>query len=178
MTRLIGGISGPLIILVSATLGAGATPATEGGRAADATAAASNPLDQLRRDAETGNVKAEYVLGCCYNGDHGFPRDPAKAAEWWGRAAAQGHAEAQFCLGLSCFLGEGVAKDAAEAVKWWRKAADQDQADAQYFLGLSYRTGLGIPRNMPQAIFWLKKSAGHGNKAAQGQLADIAASPG
>ena len=106
------------------------------------------------------------MLGCCYNGDHGFARDPAKAVKWWRMAAAKGVADAQFCLGLSCFLGDGTAKDLVEAAKWWKLAADQDHPDAQYFLGLSYHTGFGVPKSRQLAIYWLRKSADHGSKPA------------
>lgn len=177
MLRCLGGVSGPLIILISATVTAGGVRAADGAPPADGILAEGAPIDQLRRDAEGGNVKAEYVLGCCYNGDHGCTRDPVKAAKWWEMAAAKGLADAQFCLGLSCFLGEGVPKDVVGAINWWRRAADQDQVDAQYFLGLSYRTGLGVPRSTSLAVYWLQKSAILGSKPAQQLLREIGPSP-
>ena len=177
MLRCVGGVSGPLIILISATVTAGGVRAADAVPPAEGIVAESAPIDQLRRDAEGGNVKAQYVLGCCYNGDHGCAKDPAKAAKWWGMAAARGLADAQFCLGLSCFLGEGIPKDVVAAIDWWRKAADQDQMDAQYFLGLSYHTGLGVPRSTPLAIYWLQKSAILGSNPARHLLVEIGALP-
>ena len=176
--RTAGCVSGSLIVLISATLIAGRIRAAEGARPDEASSAQVNPIDELRKDAEKGDVKAQYMLGCCYNGDHGFPRNPAEAAKWWGIAAANGLADAQFCLGLSCFLGEGVIKDAVQAAKWWRKAADQDHADAQYFLVLSYRTGLGVPKSVPLAVYWLQKSASHGSSAAVKLLREIGSAQG
>lgn len=170
--RCRGCVSGSLILAIIAAWTSGRCGAADDIRPTDAAAAAS-PIDQLQRDAENGNVKAEYVLGCCYNGDHGFPREPEKAVKWWRIAADKGLADAQFCLGLSCFLGEGVAKDVAEAAKWWRMAADQDQMDAQYFLGLSYHTGLGVPKSTQLAVYWLKRSADHGSKPAIDLLKQI-----
>jgi TPR repeat protein len=178
MMRLINGVPRLLIVIFSAAMIAGGIHAAENGRPEDAAGDRNNPIDQLQKDAEQGNVKAQYVLGCCYNGDRGFPKDPARAAKWWGMAAANGNADAQFCLGLSCFLGQGVSKNAAEAVQWWKKAADQDHADAQYFLGLCYHTGIGVPKSTPQAVYWLQRSAGHGNGAAVGKLREIVASQG
>ncbi len=166
-------VPGPLILAIIVGGFSGTCGAAEENWSADA--AAANPIDQLQKDAEGGNTKAQYVLGCCYNGDHGFARDPAKAAKWWTMAAAKGLADAQFCLGLSCFLGEGVPKDVVEAARWWKMAADQEQMDAQYFLGLSYHTGLGVPKSRPLAIYWLKKSADHGSKPAQDLLKEIGA---
>lgn len=178
MDRLTGGSKRLLIALISATPFAGGIRAADTVPPPDARVAESDPVAELKRDAEQGNVKAQYVLGCCYNGDHGFQRDPAKAAIWWGKAAANGLADAQFCLGLSCFMGEGVPKDPAAAVNWWRKAASQEHPDAQYFLGLSYRTGIGVPRSEPLAVFWLQKSAIHGSKAAIEQLKAIGSKQG
>jgi TPR repeat protein len=177
MLRCLGGFSGSLTIALSAALIAGGTRAACGVPPAQGNFVESSPIEQLQKDAEGGNAKAQYVLGCCYNGDHGWKRDPAKAAKWWKMAAARGLADAQFCLGLSCFLGEGVPKDVAGAVAWWKKAAEQDQADAQYFLGLSYHTGLGVPTSAPLAVYWLQKSAGFGSKPAQQLLREIASSP-
>jgi TPR repeat protein len=173
MIRTNGAVSLALAVLVFGTAGAGTVRAADGGTPRDPIPAQFNPMVELRKDAESGNVRAQYVLGCCYNGDHGFPRDPVEAARWWGTAAANGLADAQFSFGMSCFFGDGVLKDAAEAAKWWKKAADQEQPDAQYFLGLSYCTGVGVPKNTPLAIYWLKKSAGHGTKAATEILKEI-----
>ena len=173
MSRRIGGVSGHLIIAIAAGMLAGGSRAADGLQPAEVNHATRNPIDELREDAERGDVKAQYVLGCCYNGDHGYTRDPVKAAKWWAIAAARGLADAQFCLGLSCFMGEGVPKDVAEAAKWWRKAADQDQMDAQYFLGLSYHTGIGVAKSDTSAIYWLRKSADQGSQSARRLLREI-----
>ena len=143
---------------------------------ADAPTSESDPVAQLLGDAQRGVVKAQYVLGCLYNGDRGYPRDPAKAALWWAKAASGGNAEAQFCFGLSRYLGEGVPRDAGDAVSWWKKAADQDNADAQYFLGLSCLKGLGTGRSKEQALYWFRRSASQGNEEAAAQLARIGSS--
>jgi TPR repeat protein len=166
MTRLIGAVSGPLVTFIFAAVIAGGIHASEGVQPADASLAESNLIEKLRKDADQGNEKAQYALGCCYNGDHGFPRDSVEAAKWWGKAASKGLADAQYCLGLSYYLGQGVPKDASEAANWWKKAAEQDHADAQYFLGLSYSAGRGVPKSPSLAIYWLRKSANLGNQAA------------
>src|SRR5580658_9179234 len=105
MIRRIGGYSGPLMIFVASAMAASGVFAAEGARAADPGTEQGSPFEELCRDAQQGNAKAQYVLGCCYNGDHGFQKDPAKAVEWWGKAAAQGVADAQYLLGLSYYVG-------------------------------------------------------------------------
>ena len=178
MLRPFGAFLGPLVILIAATLGCGEGLAADSAVSADVAVAQVNPLEQLRRDAVQGNAKAQYLLGCCFNGDQGLERNPAEAAKWWGKAAERGVADAQYCLGLSYYLGQGVNRDPVEAAKWWKKAADQDHADAQYFLALSYRAGLGVPRSPPMASYWLNRAAGLGSKAALAMLKQIEPSPG
>jgi TPR repeat protein len=178
MLRPFGAFSGPLVILIAATLGCCEARAADSAVSSVPAVALRNPLEQLRKDAEQGDEKAEYLLGCCYNGDQGLERNPAEAVKWWGKAAAKGVADAQYCLGLSYYLGQGVSRDLAEAAKWWKKAADQDHADAQYFLALSYRSGLGVPRSPPMASYWLNRAASQGSKAAVEMLRKIGPSPG
>lgn len=164
-----------LIILFAA---GGVTFAADSVKPEESASDPSIPIDQLRRDAEQGSGKAQYLLGCCYNGEYGFPIDHANAAKWWAKAAAGGIADAQFCIGLCYSLGQGVPRDAAAASKWWKLAAEQDQADAQYFLGLSYSAGLGVTKSPAQAIAWLNKAAKNGNGAALEILKKLAPSPG
>ncbi len=170
MTRCIGAVFGAVIVLVASTAIAG------GARGAEAPD--DSPFEQLCRDARNGNAKAQYVLGCCYNGDHGVQKDPAKAAIWWERAAAQGLADAQYYIGLSYYAGIGVPKDAAVATSWWKKAAAQDHADAEYFLGISYNSGVGVPQSTKLAVYWLQRSASRGNSEAVEVLRRIGPSPG
>ncbi len=178
LKRASGALLGPLIVLIASAIPAGGVFAADGATQAAAAVGDPDPVSKLRVDAERGDEKAQYLLGCCYNGDCGFQRNPAEAAKWWGRAAEKGIADAQYCLGLSYYLGQGVPRDTAEAAKWWRKAADQDHADAEYLLGLSYSAGLGVPRSRPMASYWLGRSASHGNRAALELLRKIGPSPG
>jgi uncharacterized protein len=173
MVRRIGALSGLLVIVVASAMAPCGVFASEGDRPSD-----NGPFEQLRRDAEGGNAKAQYVLGCCYNGDHGIQKDPAMAAKWWGKAAVQGIADAQYFLGLCYYVGDGVHKDTAVATTWWRKAAEQDHADAEYFLGISYNAGIGVPKSQHLAVYWLQKAASLGNKEALEVLKRFGPSPG
>lgn len=173
MKRPTNCVSGLIRAFVFASILAVRSQAAGGGAQTDPGPSDSNPIAELKHDAEQGNPKAQYILGCCYNGDHGFTRDPAEAAIWWRKAAANGVANAQFCLGLSFFAGEGVPKNMAEAARWWKMAAEQGHPDAQYFLGLCYSAGLGAPKSTAQAIFWLQKAASHGIQAASKLLSQM-----
>ena len=55
---------------------------------------------QLREAAAMGNAEAQFVIATRYlNGEDGAPQDFAKAAYWYGKAAAAGNAPAQYRLG-------------------------------------------------------------------------------
>jgi TPR repeat protein len=53
------------------------------------------------------------------------PKDFAKAAEWFRKAADQGDASSQFILGEKYKIGRGVSKDYIESYKWFNLAASQ-----------------------------------------------------
>src|ERR1043166_8278971 len=54
-----------------------------------------NPVNQLRRRAESGDPESQYQLGVRYQTGVLVPRDPAEAAKWYRRAADQGHIVAE-----------------------------------------------------------------------------------
>ena len=60
-----------------------------------------------------------------YANGQGIPKDEAKAASWYRKAADQGDSKAQFALGIMYANGQGVPKDEVEAVRWYRKAAER-----------------------------------------------------
>ena len=64
----------------------------------DAGTAGADALSDLRDKADSGDAAAQCSLGAKYwNGD-GVPKDPAKAREWFAKAAAHGDAAAQRAL--------------------------------------------------------------------------------
>jgi TPR repeat protein len=116
------------------------------------------------------DAAAQYDLGMKYATGKGVPKDAAKAAEWFQKAAAQGHAAAQSNLGWMYASGDGVRKDAAKAVEWSQKAAAQGHADAQYMLGMMYGAGDGVPKDAAKAVEWYRKAAAQGYARAQFNL--------
>ncbi len=74
--------------------------------------------------AEDGNAMAQALLGLMYRTGEGVVRDPAVAADWYGRAARQGHPYAQFNLAEMLRDGEGVAADPVRAYVWFSLAAE------------------------------------------------------
>ncbi len=79
--------------------------------------------------ARTGNAQAQRYLGYAYRRGLGVPRDDARAAYWYRRAAVQGQADAQYALGLMYELGVGLAPDMAEADYWYGLAIAQGTSE-------------------------------------------------
>ena len=113
------------------------------------------------------DAAAQYKLGMKYATGKGVPKDAAKAAEWFQKAAAQGHAAAQYKLGRMYFRGEGLSKDATKAVEWYQKAAAQGDAAAQNNLGWMYQHSRGVLKDAAKAVEWYQKAAAQGLAIAQ-----------
>ena len=63
--------------------------------------AKTQDIEQLRKDAEQGDVIAQYNLGVMYATGQGVSQDYQEAVGWYRKAAEQGYAGAQYNSG-SC----------------------------------------------------------------------------
>ena len=127
-----------------------------------------NDIKTIRAMAEQGFSQGQLRLGLMYfAGQGGVPKDEAKAAEWFYKAAMQGEARAQFYMGLLHSGGQGVALDNTKAAEWFNKAANQGDADAQYELALLYTKGQGVPEDGDKAFELINKAAANGSEAAK-----------
>jgi hypothetical protein len=68
--------------------------------------------------AESGDARAQAILGYMFATGRGVPQSYVEAASWYRRAAEQGHPTAQYMLGLAYDKGQGVPQDYVEAYKW------------------------------------------------------------
>ena len=60
----------------------------------------------IRRSAEQGEIRAQWVLGdCYYNGEEGVSQGYTQAVYWYRKVAEQGEGKAQLCLGVCYSLG-------------------------------------------------------------------------
>ncbi len=100
------------------------------------------------------------------NGD-GVTRDPAKAVEIYGKAAALGHAKAQHNLATHLIGGLGVKRDAVESARWFQKAAEQGALLSQVAVGKLYARGNGVKADSKTALLWYEKAAVQGSAEAQ-----------
>jgi TPR repeat protein len=83
----------------------------------------ANALQLLRPLAESGNVRAQFLLGFMYEGGMGVLQDDIEAAKWYRRAADTGDDIAQYHIGIMHLNGEGVPRDLVRAYMWLDLAA-------------------------------------------------------
>jgi TPR repeat protein len=103
--------------------------------------------------------QAQYYAGEIYYQGKLVPKEVAKAADWFGKAAAQGSREAMNRIGEMWATGINGAPDPTEAAKWYQRAASKGLAEAQYNLGICYAKGAGVPADPVQAWKWLQLAA-------------------
>lgn len=87
--------------------------------------------DALLPAARSGNAEAEELIGVLYALGLGVERDPARAFEWYLRAAMKGHPGAQSGVGWYYELGLGMpAPDLVRAYMWYVLSAIGGDPDA------------------------------------------------
>ncbi len=162
------------VFLISACGGARTVPATQGKQVSEAGAKGSAATQQLRAQAEKGNVEAQFSLAQAYDRGRDVAIDKVEAVRWYMRAAEQGDAFSQFFLGNNSWNGTGMPKSEQAAVQWWQRAAAQGFAPAQSSLGRALVTGgQGISPDKTRAYLWLALSAAQGDQEADQQRAAL-----
>lgn len=127
--------------------------------------------------ANSGNPRAQMLLGSMYATGSGVPLELQRAEDLFRKSAAQGNTLAAIYLASMYWQGRGVPRNLPEAAALFRQAAEQGNAIAQSNLGSMYRSGEGVPRDASQAAFWYGKAAEQGNATAQHNLATMYESP-
>jgi hypothetical protein len=112
------------------------------------------PLAVRLAYAQAGDPGDQLNVGVAYLKGDGVPKDAAKGAEWFRKAAAGGLPRAQFNLGICLARGEGVPEDAKEAARWFQAAALQGLFPAQLALIEAYSKGLGLEKSPRAALAW------------------------
>ncbi len=123
-------------------------------------------IKELTKEAEAGDVNAQYTLGRIAL-ETKNPPDHSTAVYWFRIAAESNHIKAQEMLGAHLFSGLGVPPNPKQAYKWWKQAAFSGSVKAQASLGVLYALGSGIEQNNIEAYKWLTIAAFFGNKNAQ-----------
>lgn len=126
--------------------------------------------EQARKDfeplAEVGDPDGLYNLGVMHARGEGGPKEPAKAMQYYRRAAAAGNANAMTNLASHYYYGDGVEKDETEAAKWYALAARAGVPLAQRYYGVMLIKGTGVKQNVAEGADWLMQAALRGDKLA------------
>lgn len=93
-------------------------------------------INLVASDESSGPKDAEAQFSLAQKFGTGPDSDPARAMQWYRKAAEQGHCTAQFHLALMCAQGKGVVRNEAAALMWLRRAAEAGHGGAQYHLGV------------------------------------------
>lgn len=109
----------------------------------------------IRSAAALGHAPAQVTMG--YFAETGEGAEPARAVEWYRRAAEQGDPLAQWLLGRMYFSGHGVAQDMTQARKWLFPVAEAGNPFAQYLMALA----LG-EQDRDIAAEWFRRAAEQG----------------
>lgn len=116
----------------------------------------------IQKNAENGDVEAQFYLGLMYDTGEGVPQNLSQAVYWYTQAAQQGHLIAQNNLGAMYASGNGVKQSYVLAKEWYEKSANSGFSGAQHNLGRLYATGVGVPQDYVLAHKWLNLAASRG----------------
>jgi hypothetical protein len=126
-------------------------------------------LSDMRELAESGNSRAQLLMGVEFDfGHYGYRIDMAQANEYYRRAAEAGEQGAQSTLGWRYEHGVGVTQDSVEAARLLAAAAAQGEPDAQSALGVILFEGRqGVPQDEAQGLMWLRRGAAGDSRSAR-----------
>jgi len=124
--------------------------------------------------ADTGDARAQRVIGNLYLKGEGRSVDPVKAAHYYELSATQGDLEAQISLGTLYRQGLGVAQDYEKVLHWLYKAAEAGHPMAQYDIAEIFYFGEGeVLQERNHSHDWYRLAAKKGVIIAQFKLAQM-----
>lgn len=129
------------------------------------------PLDRLTQAANSGNAKAQLIVGLKYLDGDGIPANETEAAKWLTKAAEADEPVAEYRLGTLYERGRGVPADAAKAARWYQAAANHGSRKAMHNLAVAYAEGAGMKKDYVEASRWFLKAANLGLSDSQFNLA-------
>jgi TPR repeat protein len=112
-------------------------------------------LQELKTEAEAGNVVSQGFLGIAYlYGLDDVPKDYAAALRWLTPPAERGASRPTFHLGRMHEEGWGVPVDYKRAGHFYQRAADRGEWFAYVHLARLYRYGRGTDVDEQAALDW------------------------
>ena len=126
---------------------------------------------QLRDAAQFGDANAQFVVATRYMNGENVNADPAKAAYWYGKAAAAGLAPAQYRVATLYERGKGVPKNMGAALSWYERAAALGNVRAMHNAAVIAAGNEAGSPDYARAYKWFSMAADHGLKDSQFNLA-------
>lgn len=133
--------------------------------------APQSPQERLSTLAQSGNAKAQELLGLEYLDGDDRPVIEAEGAKWLERAALKGEALAAYRLGSLYERGQGVAADQTKADQWYAVAAKGGNRKAMHNLAVAYAQGTGVQKDLGLAVQWFTRAADLGLPDSEFNLA-------
>jgi uncharacterized protein len=123
--------------------------------------------------ATTNDPNALFNLGQAYRLGRGVKADPARAAQFYQRAAELGHLSATGNLGTIYYFADAPLRDRIKAIDYWSKAASLGDARSQYMLSVLHFNGDGVSRDLAKAYAYASLSAANGLAEGRETLTQI-----
>jgi TPR repeat protein len=117
------------------------------------------PLEEIRRDAEGGDLKSQHYLGYCYVSGLRVEANAENAISWYQRAGKGGYPASYCNLGVLYSEGTIVLRDDSKAIAFFQLAIDGGFLKAKVNLGKLYQQRLGDDRKAA-ALFQEASEAG------------------
>ncbi|MDB5473941.1 MAG: peptidase, partial [Devosia sp.] len=133
------------------------------GRSYDAAEETENAIEAYE---EAGTPLALYSLGALYEGGYGVQVDPAKALDYYRRAAEAPLGIAREALGRMYEKGLGTNVDYALAAKHYREAIELGFVPANGSLGFLFENGRGVEKDEGRALELYRTAAEAGEAFA------------
>jgi cell division septation protein DedD len=120
--------------------------------------------------AAKGDADAQFNLGQAYRLGKGVPADPAKAEDWYRKAAEQGHFQAEDNYGRMLF----ERGQRAQAAPWLERSAARGDPRGELILGTMLFNGDGgLAKDWPRAYALMVRASNSGLPQASQTLADM-----
>jgi TPR repeat protein len=120
-------------------------------------------------------AKGRFYAGELYYQGKSVPKNIARAADWFNKAANLGSSEAMNRIGELWAAGMDGPPNPKQALGWYRKAADKGLAEGELNLGRALEKGEGTAQNPVDAWAWLKLASDQNLPAARDGASQLAA---
>jgi localization factor PodJL len=116
-------------------------------------------IEELRRNAEAGNVVDQSVLGICYLWGYDVERDYAEAFKWLTQASSRGAPRAMVNLGTMYERGLGTPINIDAACALYEQGALAGEFFGNVYLARIFANGIRGSVDEVSALKWYRQAA-------------------